>query len=540
MGEPGHSGRFVRSMGPSKFRRQANVGDRFMRRVRGCVGSLLSIWFVLLPLAADGASARFSLSDALKTTLKENKVIQVYAIGKDIAEDRIGYEKGIYDPFLSSSALLSRDKATILGTNLIGSLDSTIVSSGIGQKNSIGGTSSVNMSYDREITKYQVPIRLEDNLTRIYFKYDQPILRGFGKAITNLKISRAKIGREFSEQQYEEMKSGAVYTAYKAYLNLYLAMEQTRLIEEVRRSSEEIHRIVKEKYEFRKLTITDLNKIEATLLQQDNDLVKIQNVVAQNRKELLFAIYSDPNVAEDDEVDLLTPPDRITAACAAFRKEETLGLKKKYDFELIGLRNDLSLLGKDLIEARDAMKPDLSISAELGVSGYSSTDPYGSVKDISGDNYSARLKGTLMLPLKNTAAKSKHSEVRNRIRQMEVQIAKKEHEAEKTVQTLLEDMESMRKRIALNERVVSITDQNLRNETERLIAEKSTLLDTLQFQTDFSNARLSLIQSKIDYLMLIGTYHYFRREMETFTDDSLYGAGSVSGSAAPAPARRGN
>ncbi|MCE5244118.1 MAG: TolC family protein, partial [Desulfobacteraceae bacterium] len=179
--------------------------------------------------------------------------------------------------------------------------------------------------------------------------------------------------------------------------------------------------------------------------------------------------------------------------------------------------------------ARDAMKPDLSISAELGVSGYSPTDAGRSVKDISGDNYSARVKGTLMLPVKNTAARSRQSEVMNRIRQMEVQIARKEHEVEKTVQTLQADMETMRKRIALNEKVVSITDQNLRNETERLIAEKSTLLDTLQFQTDFSSARLSLVQSKVDYLMLVGTYRYFRREMETFTDDSLYGEGSAGG-----------
>lgn len=497
--------------------------------VRRCIVSLLLFWLFLPPSGVYGAPVRLSLSEALKTTLRENKIIQAYSIGKAIAEDRIGAEKGIYDPFISSSTYWSRDKATILGNNTVGSLDSLIVSGGIGQKNSIGGTSSVNMSYEREVTKYQIPFRLEDNLSRIYFKYDQPILRGFGQAITNLKISRAKIGREFSEQQYEEMKSGAVYAAYKAYLNLYLSLEQERLTREVRQSSEEIYRIVREKYEVRKLTVTDLNKIEATLLQQDNELVRLRNAIAQNRRELLFAIYNDAGGPEDAEVDPVTSPDRIAAVASAFQKEETLGLKKKYDFDLISMRNDLSLLEKDLVEARDAMKPDLSISAELGVSGYSPTDAGRSVKDISGDNYSARLKGTLMLPVKNTAARSRQSEVMNRIRQMEVQIARKEHEVEKTVQTLQADMETMRKRIALNEKVVSITDQNLRNETERLIAEKSTLLDTLQFQTDFSSARLSLVQSKVDYLMLVGTYRYFRREMETFTDDSLYGEGSAGG-----------
>ena len=76
----------------------------------------------------------------------------------------------------------------------------------------------------------------------------------------------------------------------------------------------------------------------------------------------------------------------------------------------------------------------------------------------------------------------------------------------------------VRKKGELNERIVALSKRNLENEIEKLVREKSTVLNTLDYQANLSNAELDMLATKIDYMLILGTSYLYRREMEVFTN----------------------
>jgi len=81
----------------------------------------------------------------------------------------------------------------------------------------------------------------------------------------------------------------------------------------------------------------------------------------------------------------------------------------------------------------------------------------------------------------------------------------------------------VREKRELNEKIVALSKQNLENEIEKLVQGKSTVLNTLDYQTNLSNAELSIAEldmlaTKIDYMLILGTSYLYCREMEVFTN----------------------
>ncbi|MGQ9654449.1 MAG: TolC family protein [Thermodesulfobacteriota bacterium] len=455
------------------------------------------------------------LSEALSQALQENRTILYHRLGVDIAEKRLDLERSIYDPLLNLAGGSRRSgwSSSTLDNLRREDLADTLAS--VSRKTPIGGVASLNYMTETERLSYEFPrLTLHEYTTSLFLKYEQPILRGFGTAITNINIDKAGIVRELEEQRLEDIKALVLFNVFRDYFILFRALEELRLVRAIRKNTEEIYDIVKQKVELRRLPITDLNRMKAALLAADREILEAENRKGQRQHQLMLSIYNDPKIGVFTDVQPTDSPDEVASRLHPPPLIDTLVRKAHLDFELTRLRNEARLAGKDLQKAMDDQRPELTLSLEAGFDGYSFDTWFKSVSDLSAENYRVLLRGTFSLPVWNTAARSRVGELEYRIQQVQILIRNRLGEIDQVVHDLYRDIETMREKRRVDEGIVSLSRENLNNEMEKLVRDKSTVLDTLDYQRTLIAAEFNLINTKVDNLLLLGTVSLFRREME--------------------------
>ena len=476
------------------------------------------LFWISIPRSVPGATAEaqpLGLSEALSRALQENRTILYQRLGVDIAEKRLEFERSIYDPLLNLAGGSRRSgwSSPTLDNLRREDLADSLVS--VSRKTTLGGTASLNYMTETERLSYEIPrFTVHEYTTSLFLKYEQPILRGFGAVITNVNIDKAGIVRELEEQRLEDTKSLVLFNVFRDYFILFRALEELRLIRAIRRNTQEIHDIVRQKVELRRLPVTDLNRMEAALLAADREILEAENRKSQRQHQLMLSIYNEPKISVITETYPTDPPDDVALRLPLPPLVDTLIRKADLDLELTRLRNEARLAGKDLQKAVDDRRPDLTLSVEAGFDGYSFDTWFKSVSDLSAENYRVLLRGTFSFPIRNTAAKSRVGELEYRIQQIQILIRNRLGEIDQIVHDLYRDIETTREKRLVDEGIVSLSRENLANEMEKLVRDKSTVLDTLDYQRTLIAAELDLINTKVDHLLLLGTVSLFRREME--------------------------
>jgi outer membrane protein TolC len=492
---------------------------RIAERAPSAVLWALCLFVLVFPGAAlcapDTRAVSLSLPDALAIALRENRTIRYHQLGIDIADRRVMFERSIYDPLLNlrGGGGKSRWGSPTLD-NLRGEdLGDALVS--LSRRTPLGGAASLNYLTESERLSYQIPrFTVHEYTSSVFLKYEQPILRGFGPQITNLNIDKAAILRDLELQRYDDTKALVLFNTFRDYFLLFRAIEELRLVRAVRQNTQEIHDVVREKVNLRRLPVTDLNRMEAALLAADREILEVDNRCRQRQLQLMLSMYNDPRTQEISHVQPVDSPDRLAPRIPLPPLEETLVRKADLDIEMTRLRSEARLVDKDLRKALDDRRPDLTLSVELGMEGYGFDSWIRSINDLSTDNYRVLLRGTFSFPLGNTAARSKVGEFQARIQQLQILIQNRLGEIDQIVHDLYRDMDTVRRKWRVDEGIVALSRENLNNEMEKLIRDKSTVLDTLDYQRALIAAELGLINTKVDYMLLLGTVSLFRREME--------------------------
>ncbi|MEW6378743.1 MAG: TolC family protein [bacterium] len=488
--------------------------------------------FLLIHEPADGktgTAVTLSLSDGLNIALQKNTDIRYYLLDKNTADQEVDYQEAVYLPYLKMSSKMGTYSWDVLTAANYRDHHIMDYDLSLSKRHSLAGTSSLHFSTKSDrITYYAPRVHQDEYTSTIFFKYDQPLLKGWGREMADFEIHKAGIRRELAIQKLEDEKNTILFKVFRSYFSLYLTGEELRLKREIRKNTQEIYNVVNEKVKMQKLPITTLNKVQATLLIQDKEIADLENEKRKKEHDLMLSIYnascntsyntsqSDSNTNSDTDpgIILSTQPDSVIASFPSPSWPDTQVRSEKMDFILANYAHQLRLAEKEREKAANNRKPDLTISLEFGIDGYDHQEWSRSIGDISSSNYRALITGVLGLPLKNTAAQADLAAAENKKRQLMIQIGNRREEIKNLVSELRDDMETAGNNMALNEKIAAISKQNLENEIERLVGEKSTVLDTLDYQTAFINAKLALLNTKMDYLMLIGTYYLVRREMQ--------------------------
>jgi len=456
-----------------------------------------------------------TLKDVLTSALKENSIITIHRLGEDISKERVKFESSIFIPDVAAGANNYNyhwNDFTIDNYSDKGSYEYYMSLRG---KQTDGSELSLNMSTKKENYSYMIPqYDIGQFTSGLYLKYYLPLLRGYGKEVTAVGIDKAKIDLDTSRERYEFTKSDVLFNVLKAYYELYRIRQQIRISREIFRNTEKIYEIVKEKVDKRKMPITEQLKMEVALKTQEQFIIGLENDEKKKTQLLMLAIYNVPDKEGDRTIELLTTPEYMIPVMALPPPEEMISRIEKVDMTLISLNNDMKLQGRDLVKALNEIKPDLNLNTEVGMSGYDLNDWNTSLSNFSSNNYRVNIGLELKFPLTNTRFRSRINEITDLMKQTKIKAENRKSEIRKIAYELRNDVTTVSEQIKIYRKVVALAEENLKNETERLIRGKTTVLYTLDYQSDLSNARFQLIRFKIDELLLLGTYSLYARQME--------------------------
>ncbi|MBN1625974.1 MAG: TolC family protein [Deltaproteobacteria bacterium] len=488
-----------------------------LRDNRKLTTPLLILFFSLTIITGNvrAESVILSLSEAFFKALKANRTIVYYDIDKNNAEMELEYQKGIFIPQFDLTGTWNRYSWESDNVNSYSVIETPKMVASIQKMNSFGGVTSLNFSTQEDKTVYSIPGLQDDEYrSSIFLKYEQPLLKGRGKTVTNYEINKSSLSLEFAKQRYEDNKNAVLFNVFKDYFSLLLTIEELRIKKEIRENTQSIFDVVKEKVEMRKLPVTDLNKMQTVLFIRDKEILDIENTMQQKRNQLMLSIFNDVEQDKGKDYILTTSIDEVIKSFKQPDLSEIMSKAESLDLDIIGYKNDLERYNLELTKAQDDLKPELLGSVEMGADGYDSDKWLRSARDISPQNYRIIFGGSLTFPITNTRALSRVKIADNKIRQVELQRTNRLQEVRNAIYELFDDLETFKSKVELAEEISSISKQNLEYEIERLVGEKTTVLNTLDYQTSMITAELDMIATKLDYIILIGVCHFYQREME--------------------------
>lgn len=481
------------------------------------------VFFFLLPVRFAYSEVpgvwQLSLKDVLKTALCENTIITIHKIGEDASKQKVIFENGIFVPDISMSAYNTSNHWNQFSLQNYRDKNYYQYLFSARTKNEDGSELSLNFSSQKNCYTYMFPqYDLGEYNSSVYLKYYIPLLRGYGNQVNLVNVDKAKIELANTIQRYESMRADVLFNVYRSYFDLFKIREELKVSRGIKRNSEEIFKIVKEKVEMRRMPITEQLKIEVSLEIQDQTIVSLENDEKKKIDQLMISIYNDPTRQGNRKLKLLTSPETVFTEISLPPVEEMAKRIDNVDMELINLDTEYKLYQKDYIRALSDIKPNLNVSTELGLDGYDWNSAGSSIQNISSNNYRVNLGLEYRFPVNNSQYASKLREIKDRMDQAKIKMDNRKNEIVRIARDLTNDMNSLKERMRIYEKAISIAKENLNNETERLIRGKSTVLYTLNYQSDLSNSMLQLVRLRIECILLFGTYKLYSREMEALAN----------------------
>lgn len=481
---------------------------------------ILSAFIICLPLMVSSVSAGdsvpLSLSDALDASMNSNRTLE---IKKSLLKQRkfeIKEESGKFEPEFELSSTIDNERRGTVNRDNRFRLENRDYQAGLKKLLKDGDKISVSVeSKGEESRSFLTRNRQEDYQSSINVRYILPLFEDAGGDVNLADVRRAEIRKRLAAQKNDDQQAQVLFNVYRDYFDLYEVLRELDIQREILTFTERIRNVVQEKVDKRTLPINALTQIKAALLRQKNRIEDLKNSVRVKQYELMLSIYDRPQVEEAIKIHPTTSPDFVSDQVSVTSRRSTIQKAKTNDIELIELIKQKRILLERELEAENKLYPDVTLTSEAGFDGYDLNRRSDSIDDISDDNYHVLFQGTISFPWDEKTARNRLRSIEQEIQQYRHRIANRTNEIKKTVTELFDDIETTRKQLNQSSKISDLSEKNLNQEIERLVAGKSTVLDTLQFQRDYSEARLDELGERIRLIQLKGMNYLFRRDMRT-------------------------
>jgi outer membrane protein TolC len=320
----------------------------------------------------------------------------------------------------------------------------------------------------------------------------QPLLKNFGREVTELSISVARLGKESSLEKLNATLIDVVAQVRTEYFTLYSLREEL----EVRKVSLELARRV--------LSDTQA-RVKAGVLPAMETL-NAEFGVSGREKEMI-----DAERALHDQVDLLAqllqlPPGSMVDTIDVPSKEryetsEQTEIQRALTTrpELKELKINRDLLALETRVAANRTRPDLLLSASASTAGLGNS--YSRDMDrLSSGNYPAWGVGlALTYPLGNQVAENDYRKSRLKVDQATLQIRKQEELIANDIRSAIRAIEANYKQIEVADRGRVFAEERLRAWIRKSEVGLATTKDVLDVENDLAAAKNNQIKALVSY-----------------------------------------
>ena len=456
------------------------------------LAALLCLGVLLSPGPAVAEPVLLTVDDAVRTAVDQNLGLQVQTYNPAIAATDIRRARSIYDPTLT--ALLNyRDGSRPAGPTSAFDDRSRFIdaNASLDQLLPTGATASASFtnfwskdSLGASTSRFAQP--------ELALSLSQPLLKGFGKRVTERGITTADDAMEISLADWNQKALDTAAEARNRYLTLLKARESLA----TRRASLAVAGRVHEEGEARVkagvLAAFELQDSELGVLLREKDLLDAELAEKDAADQLRLTLHLPPGT-------ILELPDTPWTDIPDPPEEEVLGIAQRRRPDLLKARTALRTAEFNEKISRNLALPDLALEGSAGVTGIATEygDAIDDVASAKNPNWAVGLR--IVVTLGNGAARADVAAARLKASQARAGVAVLEESAGLEIRTALRALETRRKQEEVSRKGVSVAETRLASFLKRGKLGLSTTKDVLDAEANLTQARETLSAARADF-----------------------------------------
>jgi len=440
---------------------------------------------------------RIRLQEAVLLALERNPDMAIQRLDPGVTKSYADEERAVFDPILTASA--TRDKTKL--QRFLGSRPEPFEMTTTRMQYDIGLSETLPTG-----TSISADVALSGSISSIYtdqfsgnigLTITQSLLQGFGIGVNLADLRKARLDMEISQEELKAVAEELVANVEKAYWNLYLKAEEISI---QKKSHELANRQLQETLErvaVGKLPELELASVRAEVANRQELLIDAESEYEQARLAFLFLL----NPEEESIWSVLPIPMDMPFIPAdtldALSIHEQLGMKYRPDLQQARLALQKGKL--DIVRTKNGLLPRLDVFITVGKTSYANTFREA-LPDIQSPFYNMNMGATFNFPVLNRQSRAQLRRARYSKEQLELSLTNMERLVQWDIRSAYIEVLRVRQQIEATRVTRELQEQNLDAELEKFRVGKSTNLQVLQVQRDFTASQLDEIHAMVGYL----------------------------------------
>jgi outer membrane protein len=449
--------------------------------------------------AAKTTTPELTLEQCIARALQKNFTLEVERYNPQIAKDAIDVAKAGYEPTVEASGFHGRSSTGASGST--SSATTSELRAGVSQRLYTGTTVRATSQIDRSKNNpalFSPNPAYDADLT---LEIRQSLLSGFGTAVNRAGINRAKIGLTVANLDFKAQALDVIRDTEDAYYNLAFAREQLT----VRNLSLELATRLFEEAKTRRdtgvSTNLDVLQAEVGVANARRNVLLAEQQTKDSQDALLaligqFELDSDVGTVHFKEFDGTLP---------VFASSYLMAKQNQPDF--LASQAVIDQLKLDVLVAKDAKKPDLTVGGAVGLNG-----SRGTANDALGDaldrqNNSWQVDFAFSYPWGQVSERARYRQSQSTLTREQTRLRQIEQNIEVNVRSAVRSVETNHEGVKIAALASGLSQKQYELEKARFDAGLSTSYRVLQAQNDLDTARVNELEAKVALHTAITALH---------------------------------
>jgi outer membrane protein len=471
-----------------------------------------------------GGEIHLTLEEAIRLAVERNLAVRTQQYSHERATLGIDEAMGIYDFNLVAGASTGKDEQPA-ASNLDGAdvqeTETTSTYVGGSQLLPSGGVASATFDNGRFSTNSRFSLLEPSFSSGLDLTFEQPLLRGFGRATTEHGIEVAKVGTEISDQQFKDQLVTTVNRVAIAYWNLAAARSELEVALESLGLAKELHENNRVRVDVGTLAPLELVQSEAGIATREEEIIRARGRIGDAEDLLFFFLNIEQGEAWSRSI---VPDTEAVVENMQVDLDESIrtALSNRPDLAGAQLQHRILELDRDL--AAQATKPSLNLRANYGLNGLGGDvlirDENGNVIDtipggwddaldqVSGGDFPGWTVGLAFgFPIQNRTARARAAIADIALEEDKLATSELELLITTEVRAAVRGLETSREQLESAEVSRRLAERNLDAERKKYDNGLSTSFQILEVQEDLTSARQRQVAALTGYRRALTEYY---------------------------------
>lgn len=472
-------------------------------------------------LQPEDGVVRLTLQEALRLGLQNNLSLSIERYNRAQAEQRILANLGIFDLFGSGGLEYTDAEGTSVTRGSASQSKSTGLSVGLDQLFRTGTSLDFVLDAGKSESDSEFSFLNPSYGSSATVGVSQPLLRNFGRSVTEKNLIIARLSRDSSVQEFEAQVTQVMQSVENAYWTLVEAQAQLEVAEQSLSLAKELDQMNRVRVDVGTLAPLELVSSEAGIAGREGDIISAQAAVGDAEDQLRRLLNVPSGELWEKEIVAVTEAETPPPAVVV---DESIRLALQNRPELEQQRLLLKTREVEVSFNRNQALPRVDLRGTVKFAGAAGrgqiVDPLTgqtiSLDTNLGDALEQVIKRdfptytlgvSVSMPFQNRAARANLTLAQLELEKARYQMRDLESLVMTEVRTAARAVDSAAKVVEAAKASRRLQEKNLDAERKRYENGMSTSFQVLQIQEDVTSARSNLVRALSNYRRAIAGYY---------------------------------